>query len=1653
VGGGSSTNWNAAGNTNWALISGGANNAAVPAAGDDVFFDANSGTAGAVVNVSTNNLKSFNMSNCPGAFTLSGASSISVVPASGTVTCLFGGTVTWTGVLTLQPASGSTVNFTSAGNTLRPSNTSGTGTIQQQDDLTVGQQGSGMTVTGTWVTNNHNITFKGQTSATNGAFTNNGTFTAGTGTVTFDGTNFGANIFGTSDCSFNNLTITGAANTQAQFSLQSNQTVTGTLTLTGANKTTQRLWCLSKTPGTQVELTVQTQSASLYSNVDFQDFDLHCAGGRIDLSNITGLSGDCGGNSATDMKLAAGGTNVFTYNLSATNVWSTQLWSLGRPPLPQDNVVGLGALTGSLQLQLDTVRLGRNVDLSAITTDNTSPVTNTTGAGFVVNYGNFLLPASILSWGGGLHQFLYNGTYTNSTSNLFLNGTWDCLLKNSNLSLLSNFKAGSIGNIGMQGDATSSFNDNGYSVNLTAFTTTNSAAGFVLTMSGTWTLTGTNGTFGVWTVPAGVTLNAAGSTLLFTDATASAKTVAGGGHTYGNLAISGAGTGSWTFTGANTFNDFRDSGTGTHTLTFPGSTTTTCTSFHVTGTSGHLITLAASAGSFTLSVAAAADGGVVSCDFLSISHSTATGGATFYAGGNSTNGGSNSGWTFTAAPNATAYTLVGPGRGYYRSASGNFSVDLDGPAGGSVTVTPASSGAGTFSPTSLSWTAGQSQTQTFTYTPTSTTGSPHSLSVSSGGALTDPPALNYTVSAIRLTVTAVVAAKRYDGTTTALTYGGAAAVPIITLGALAGGDTANFTEAYATAGNAAAVTSQVTLIPSGVVTDGNGGANYNVTFVTLSTGVILPSATAPPLPTLNWPAGFSDWLNVKRAPYNAKGDGFTDDTTAINNAISDMMAGGASVRKAVYLPAGTYLISSTLSILGPSGNQNGYGVRVFGNGAATVIKWGGAAGGTMMSFQRTGYLQFNGFVLDANGLAGICLDTNSAAFQTSCYFRNLGFQNYTNTTGGFGYGVNLRGSSATADSLWLNCYWRDGKNGVVITGFNTLNHLFYGCDFRGHSNRAISCTNGNFHCYDSHFELNDTDFSLVNAGGAGISLVGCSSRGANQFIDKTTAGLTVEDCWVDSWTGTVAAGTSPIVQHGLPVLMFDATFTNPPTTDPPVYLQATSDVLMTSNVVSAATTAVYLNPAGDTSIYAIQSGVYGGVLTGADATGFKTSFAIPPTVFDVTTYGAKGDDVADDTTAIQNAINAAVQGASAGAGAIVYFPNPSSKYKVKSTLHLQGSNYWVWGGGWHCYLDWKGSDAAGQKMFWLDTLANVTFADFQWPNALAHAYNVYVSGKTTCRLDRLWLNSLGANASATAPGLYLDTLPAGSTVNGDYLNGNITIHDCGSAKVITKFLETAGLVVEGTSSVTLGNLGALVFDGGSSVSTTVTLWQINDGQSYACSTFYVEQVPANNTMVSTTGGQANTMVTVAWGKAEVNAGTSTVWNTTNATANTPQINFFEMNAPSGGSNLVFDFTNTGTGAVLFVSAAGKWVQSNTITLSGTVNTTYKGNAGATAPADTSGGTDAANISAGLDHLRLLRLAETSLQATPTHAGYKVGGRPAWYMRALAEDSRRRSRRQSFDRALAASLHGRLADAAFAAEALHLRRGLEAQAYSVLLADL
>jgi hypothetical protein len=145
--------------------------------------------------------------------------------------------------------------------------------------------------------------------------------------------------------------------------------------------------------------------------------------------------------------------------------------------------------------------------------------------------------------------------------------------------------------------------------------------------------------------PTGFTTTAGTGTGSISMTAATAKTFVGGGSTF-NCTINQGGAGALTITGANTFSNITNTVQPASVL-FTAGTTTTFSDFSLSGTAGNLITIGSvTAASHTLSKAS----GTVSRDFLSISRSTATGGAAWYAGANSTDGGNNTGWIFTAPP-------------------------------------------------------------------------------------------------------------------------------------------------------------------------------------------------------------------------------------------------------------------------------------------------------------------------------------------------------------------------------------------------------------------------------------------------------------------------------------------------------------------------------------------------------------------------------------------------------------------------------------------------------------------------------------------------------------------------------------------------------------------------------------------------------------------------------------------------------------------------------------------------------------------------------------------------------------------------------------------------------------------------------------------
>lgn len=466
------------------------------------------------------------------------------------------------------------------------------------------------------------------------------TVTANTATFTFTGLNGGftgavnwngaSAVFNASNTSvrfngaptLNNVTVTGSVGKTGGCTMASGLTVTGNLTLAG-NSVVNRTLMGSDVAGTARTVTVG--GTATISNFDFSD--------------IT-AAGAAGTWTGTSMGNALGNSNI-TFDAPATQTrsgsggnWSTAGNWTSRVPLPQDNVIiGAGA---SGTITADMPRLGADIDFTGFAgTASFASVANTL-------YGSLNL-ATGMTVSGTQNLTLAARSSKTVTSNgktftqaVTVNGPSATYALADAVSISGASLTVALGSLATAGFAVTApllvvVNGAGANFGASTVTLTSTAAATLVSIGSTSTTTANLATFVIGA------------------ASANARVFGGGGMSFGTLTYTVAGsTGSLTITGANTFGtiNFSDA-TNARSLLFTAGTTTTVTNFNVAGTAGKLMTVASDiAATHTLSKPS----GTVSTDYLSVTNSLAGGGAAWYAGANSTNGGGNTGWIFTAPP-------------------------------------------------------------------------------------------------------------------------------------------------------------------------------------------------------------------------------------------------------------------------------------------------------------------------------------------------------------------------------------------------------------------------------------------------------------------------------------------------------------------------------------------------------------------------------------------------------------------------------------------------------------------------------------------------------------------------------------------------------------------------------------------------------------------------------------------------------------------------------------------------------------------------------------------------------------------------------------------------------------------------------------------
>jgi hypothetical protein len=280
------------------------------------------------------------------------------------------------------------------------------------------------------------------------------------------------------------------------------------------------------------------------------------------------------------------------------------------------------------------------------------------------------------------------------------------------------------------------------------------------------------------------------------------------------------------------------------------------------------------------------------------------------------------------------------------------------------------------------------------------------------------------------------------------------------------------------------------------------------------------------------------WIDVRA--YGARGDGSTDDTTALQNALNAVPATGGKI----YWPAGTYIVSSTLTVGSTSAQVSNlaWDGGAFGGPnllTGVTLKWNGAAGGTVLTIQGVRDSLFQHFDIQAGTTTpAIAINLTTAAGATSTHNRFVGVGLLTGSSaalqivdpGSLGgndlhefVGVSFNGggtddlliNSSNAKFIrLLNCNFTGagtnglhvGTNGGSFQGFacnfdSTLTGVAVKIEARTDTNTLVGCQ---FETQSNHPQY----FTLPAGVGAFLALIGCrlSPAGITQSTTVTTVG-------------------------------------------------------------------------------------------------------------------------------------------------------------------------------------------------------------------------------------------------------------------------------------------------------------------------------------------------------------------------------------------------------------------------------------------------------------------------------------------------------------------------------------------------------------------
>jgi hypothetical protein len=611
---------------------------------------------------------------------------------------------------------------------------------------------------------------------------------------------------------------------------------------------------------------------------------------------------------------------------------------------------------------------------------------------------------------------------------------------------------------------------------------------------------------------------------------------------------------------------------------------------------------------------------------------------------------------------------------------------------------------------------------------------------------------------------------------------------------------------------------------------GNGTASNIVTATPTGSGPTSSGSDVVASDDDEFIGPFSLWLNVK-TNFGAVGDGVTDDTIAFQYALNALES-PTSHASVLYIPAGTYKITSRLNYVSTNCGTNCFGKSIIGESPTnTILKWqGDATVSAMLTLDGINRMQFDRLTLDGSG-AEITL-VNETMHQGCCYDGSNEYSDdvFENAAIGLQAGDNTVGCCSAETKVDRDTFANLTKAGISLEDWNAVDWYVRYSTFE-HDHYGVTNAYGEggaMHLDHNLFEYNDIDADWGNGSNqsytyntsyySGAFLVGSPYGNTSILIGNTvlmpqTAAISMPGIGPLTLIGNTIEGTITAAQSSGQIVTFaDGSASTP-----------------NSYVTSMGNTYVSATP------FSVQNVTYGTDVISGGLTSINDAVVsisdvhatLPAMPGPLPNYHRKIYDVPQGASAatIQATIDQAIA-ENNGNRPVVHIP--WGQYSVTSTITIPGnSDVQIVGDSVQTSINWNGPTSS--PVFALLPPSHAEIRNLTI-NAASSSAGILVEGYDQPG-DRIYTNFAADGSSGSLHNLLVNGFDNTLVQMDDFAHGGLTNSSSTSVLVVGGPLSQAG-------NATPGYMGLFM---GSSCCSTGPSYRVENGGTIVLTGFWYEQ--------------------------------------------------------------------------------------------------------------------------------------------------------------------------------------------------------------------